>query len=176
MRIRQITPAFWTDAVIAGLPVETRLVYIGLWQVADDAGWFRESIPEIALSLLGYEPRARRERMIRSALESLAAAGRVVRHDCGHSHIPTMERYQRVGGKRSYWVRSEHATRCGAGPVREDLDRSGTSREVTKSPHSNVTELVTERNGTEHIGGPRQKTSEFRARMAALGVAPEDEP
>lgn len=178
MRIRQITPAFWADATMADLPPEIRLTYIGLWMVADDAGWFRESIPEIALSLYGYEPRHRRERLVSRALDILAAAGRVVRHECGHSQIPTLERHQRIGGKRSYIWRSEHNVRCvGSGSVRDDLDHPGSVREDLERSASNVTvrnvtgtSNVTVRNVTVERARARKGDSEFRRRMAAEGL------
>lgn len=183
MRIRQITPAFWADATMADLPPEIRLTYIGLWMVADDAGWFRESIPEIALSLYGYEPRSRRERLVSRALDILATAGRVVRHECGHSQIPTLERHQRIGGKRSYIWRSEHNVRCvGAGSVRTDPGsvrddpdhpvaiRDDMGRSASNVTERNVTSNVTERNGTVARARAKTTDSEFRRRMAAEGV------
>ena len=51
MRIRQVKPAFWTDARIAALPAPARLFYIGLWMVADDAGWLRWDPSQIANEL-----------------------------------------------------------------------------------------------------------------------------
>jgi hypothetical protein len=41
VRIRQVKPAFWADSRLAELPERTRLFYIGLWMIADDAGWLR---------------------------------------------------------------------------------------------------------------------------------------
>ena len=37
-RIRTIKPEFWIDDVIVELPFETRLLFIGIWNFADDAG------------------------------------------------------------------------------------------------------------------------------------------
>lgn len=37
-RIRSIKPEFWTDEKIVGLPFQARLLFIGLWNFADDSG------------------------------------------------------------------------------------------------------------------------------------------
>ena len=40
MRRRVIDPAFWSDSKITELSFNARLLYIGLWQYADDEGLF----------------------------------------------------------------------------------------------------------------------------------------
>jgi len=37
-RIRTIKPQFWTDEKIGNLPMGARLLFIGLWNLADDEG------------------------------------------------------------------------------------------------------------------------------------------
>jgi len=37
-RIRTIKPQFWTDEKIGKLPIGARLLFIGLWNLADDEG------------------------------------------------------------------------------------------------------------------------------------------
>ena len=73
MRIRQVKPSFWSDSVLARLPERSRLFYIGLWMIADDAGWFRADVPEIANELYGYEPARRREDRVSLMLAGLVA-------------------------------------------------------------------------------------------------------
>lgn len=51
MRRRIIDPAFWTDSKITSLSFITRLLYIGLWQYADDEGLFVEDIKAIKMTL-----------------------------------------------------------------------------------------------------------------------------
>lgn len=41
MRIRTIKPEFWQSETVASLPYEARLLFIGLWNLADDHGRFR---------------------------------------------------------------------------------------------------------------------------------------
>jgi hypothetical protein len=114
MRIRQVKPSFFKDPTMAGLSPAVRLFYIGLWLLADDAGWFRWDAAEVGNELYGYEPRARRERNVMAYLDVLLAEGRVVRHECGHMSIPTFPDHQRLSGLtkqvRTEW--REHETRC----------------------------------------------------------------
>lgn len=114
MRIRQVKPGFWTDVVISALPASARLFYIGLWMQADDSGWFRWDVPQIAAELYGFEPRTRRERNAVSFGDALEAAGRLRRLDCGHAYIATLERHQRLSGntKQVHTFKREHDTSC----------------------------------------------------------------
>jgi hypothetical protein len=111
MRIRQVKPAFWTDPRVAALPPAARLFYIGLWMEADDAGWLRWDVPQIANELYGYESRRRRERDVESYMALLVDANRVVIHPCGHVEIPTMTNHQHLSVQskqvKTFW--REHA-------------------------------------------------------------------
>lgn len=115
MRIRQVKPAFWTDAVMAAMPPATRLFYVGLWMVADDGGWFRWDVPEIANELYGYETRSRRERNVAAFLDALDTAGRVLREPgCIHATIPRFVIHQRFAGstKQVHTIEVEHKKEC----------------------------------------------------------------
>ena len=111
MRIRQVKPAFWTDARIAALPPAARLFYIGLWMEADDAGWLRWDCSQIANELYGYESRRRRERDVEAFLALLVAAERVIVHPCGHVEIPRLTTHQHlsVTSKQVRTIQREHA-------------------------------------------------------------------
>ena len=110
MRIRQVKPEFFKDGRIAELSPVARLTYIGLWMLADDAGWLRLDVPAIGIELFGYDSRGRREKLIQSVVDDLAAADRLEVHDCGHGFIPTLIEHQRFAGetKRVYTVKKEH--------------------------------------------------------------------
>ena len=51
MRRRVIDPNFWTDSKITELSFNARLLYIGLWQYADDEGLFIEDLKNIKMTL-----------------------------------------------------------------------------------------------------------------------------
>lgn len=101
-------PEFWTDPTMAALSPAVRLLYIGLWNVADDAGWLTWSPSQIGAVLFPYEPTKRRERDIALWAERLTASGRLVLHECGCAQIPTLPKHQRVTGKQSYAAHEAH--------------------------------------------------------------------
>jgi hypothetical protein len=117
MRIRQVKPAFWTDAKVAALPPAVRLFYIGLWMEADDAGWFRWDLSQIANELYGYESRKKREREVSAYVDLLVKSERVVIHPCGHAEIPRLTDHQHlsVSTKQVKTFLREHAA-CNASP------------------------------------------------------------
>ena len=108
MRIRQVRPEFWTDETMAALPPAVRLFYIGLWNVADDAGFMEWRPSRIGAVLFPYESSKRRERDIAGWADRLVDAGRLRRYDCGCAEIPTLSKHQRVTGKLSYTAREAH--------------------------------------------------------------------
>lgn len=121
MRSRQIKPAFFKDARIAQLPVPVRLFYIGLWMLADDAGWLRWDPGEAANELYGYETRGRREKRVAAFLVTLEGAGRVEVFGCGHVFIPHLVDHQHLAGltKRVLTSEKEHR-KCGVPPTPAD--------------------------------------------------------
>jgi hypothetical protein len=112
MRIRQIKPAFWTDKVMAGLPFRTRLVYVGLWQLADDAGWLLWDVSQAGAELLPFESARARERWLSQDMDRLVTSGRLVSYSCGHVAIPTLSEHQRFGGRPVFTIRDAHARGC----------------------------------------------------------------
>ena len=110
MRIRQVKPEFFKDARLAALSPAVRLFYIGLWMVADDAGWFRADVPELGIEMFGYEARKRREKTVTADLAVLEEAGRIALYPCGHGVIPTLTTHQRLAGetKRVHTIKREH--------------------------------------------------------------------
>lgn len=140
MRIRQIKPSFWTDAKLASLSPAVRLTYIGLWGVADDGGWFRWDVSEVALELYGYESRGKREKAVSDHVTALEGVGRVVIHECGHAHIPRLSAHQHLAGstKQVRTVEKEHrsCSRTPAGDGGESRDEAPMpeTREDPRSP------------------------------------------
>lgn len=116
MRIRQIKPSWWLDKELRRrLSAEAREFYIGLWMVADDAGWLEWDIERIGAELYPYDQVARREKAVRNyagALERLDADHpHLVIHPCGHAQVPKMPGHQRNTGKVSVTVSDKHK-RC----------------------------------------------------------------
>lgn len=101
-------PEFFSDPTTSRLPVEVRLTYIGLWCVADDAGYLELDLPHIATMLYPYESIRVRTRRLERAAEELQTSGRLVVYPCGCALIPTLEDHQRIGGNKSFTVRDKH--------------------------------------------------------------------
>ena len=117
MRIRQVRPEFWSDETLAVLPDAARLFYIGLWNVADDAGWIEWQPRRIGALLYPYRTARRRERDVETWAQLLVEDGRLLLLPCGCGHIPTLTRHQKIGGNRAYPVRDEHLSKHQSGQV-----------------------------------------------------------
>lgn len=95
-RIRTIKPDFWTDSLLVQMPHLTRLLYIALWNVADDHGFVRDEPDRIAMEVM---PRELPED-IDAHLQLLFAAGRLELFvdDDGYSYyrVSKWEDHQKV--------------------------------------------------------------------------------
>ena len=94
-------PEFFTDPVMASLSAQVRLTYIGLWCVADDAGWLRWDVPQIGAQLFPFDTPRRRESALLETLADLLRTGRVVLHPCGCLFIQHLVDHQRIGGNKN---------------------------------------------------------------------------
>src|SRR5688572_8830651 len=54
VRIRAIRPDFWQDDTLGHLSDSVRLFYVGLWCVADDAGWLEWKPAQLGAALYPY--------------------------------------------------------------------------------------------------------------------------
>ena len=108
MRIRQVKPAFWTDSTLARVSYPARLFYIGLWNIADDAGWLQWELSGIGALLYAYETPKRRERLLVDWSDELVRQGRLVIHECGCASVPTLPKHQRIQGVQSFTVTLDH--------------------------------------------------------------------
>lgn len=143
MRIRQVKPEFWRDATLGDLSDTDRLVYIGLWMEADDTGWFRWNIVEIATDLYPMQPRQARERKVSASLDRLHLAGRITKEPCGHGMVPKLTQHQRLASpeKQVRTVQREHNGCVPAG-----------SRGSPQVPADSLQTPDTERNGKGREG------------------------
>lgn len=154
MRIRQVKPSFWADAKLAALSERARLFYIGLWMLADDAGWLRWDPAEAARDLYGYESRKHREQRVVAMFGEIMGAGRVELHDCGHAFIPTLRDHQRFASadKQVRTIEREHAA-CPRPPAGVGGEASDSQKRL---PRDNPRAPAEARDGTERIGKVRE--------------------
>jgi len=149
MRIRQVKPDFWKDSKIAELSDTTRLVYIGLWMEADDTGWLRLDVVEIASDLYPLSPRKAREKRVEEAIADLVRTRRLERQDdCNHALIRTLPLHQRLASpeKQVRTISREHA-KCA-----QPADTRGDPREPAET-RTSPTRNGTVREGQERNGG-----------------------
>lgn len=112
-RIRQIKPSWFLDKELRrGTTADARELYVGLWMLADDAGYLTWDIERIAAELYPYDGVSRRERLVTTwaaSLETLNAKDpHLIVYSCGHARVPKMPAHQRIAGKQSLGVRDAH--------------------------------------------------------------------
>jgi len=98
-RIRNLKPAFFKDEDLAELPPLTRILFAGLWTLADKAGNLEDRPRFIKIEVLPYDACA-----IVEMLDALAAGGFVVRYKVAgraYLHIPMFTKHQRVCGSEA---------------------------------------------------------------------------
>jgi hypothetical protein len=135
MRIRAVRPDFWQDDTLGHLADAVRLFYIGLWCVADDAGWLEWKPSQLGASLYPYRTAHRREREIEAWGDVLVQTARIIRYPCGCAFIPTLTKHQRAGGNPSYQYRDKHKRHQSPDesvPVRTDTPLEVGKGEVSK--------------------------------------------
>jgi hypothetical protein len=101
VRIRTIKPEFWTNEELAALPPLARLVFIGLWNLADRRGRLEDRPRRIQVSILPYEDDVN----INALLKALEDAGFIDRY-IGEGAIAVIqvinfEKHQRITGKEA---------------------------------------------------------------------------
>jgi len=94
-RIRTIKPEFWTDEKIVQLPFATRLLFIGMWNFADDEGYLEEAPDRLRLQILPND-----DIEIEEHIDLLCAAGMIERVSLtdGRSilSLPNFSRHQKI--------------------------------------------------------------------------------
>jgi len=93
-----IDPAFWSDAKITKLPIEARLMFIGLWNFADDYGNFPENTRWILGNIFPNDPTIS-ERKIGFWLKTLKKVGMLQPYESENLnflHIKRWEKWQKI--------------------------------------------------------------------------------
>ena len=99
MRIRSIKPQFWANETLAELSHRTRLLFIGLWNLADRRGRLEDRPKRIRVEVFPYEVEP-----VDSNLAQLEAAGFLVRYEregLNLIQINNFEKHQRITGKEA---------------------------------------------------------------------------
>jgi hypothetical protein len=97
-RIRNIKPEFWQDEELAELPRDARLMYVGLWNLADEHGRLRGAPRYIKGQLFPYDDDLT-AKDIDDLMEALVRAGKVHRYrvtGADYLWLPNLDRHQRL--------------------------------------------------------------------------------
>jgi len=86
MRTRLLRPGFFENEELAALPPHARLLFEGLWLMADRAGRLKDRPPVIRATLFAYEPSIDVDKL----LTALARAG-FIRRYVGHKRVKCLE-------------------------------------------------------------------------------------
>jgi hypothetical protein len=162
-----VRPEFWSDANMAALPAAVRLTYIGLWGLADDAGYLVWNVPEIAAELYRYTSVRRRETAVAAHLDSLLQAGRVELLPCGrHALIRTIPEHRIKGGHQSYVIKKSHDAHCS--PSLNVGERASTSSPQSVGERSSPSRI---RPRSRRSLSPQRSTGDERlvSRLSAAG-------
>ncbi|EIP96852.1 hypothetical protein OpiT1DRAFT_01277 [Opitutaceae bacterium TAV1] len=146
MRIRTIKPEFYKHEDIAALHPLTRILFTGLWSMADCAGRLEDRPRRIKVEVLPYD-----DHDVDAALDDLASAGFIVRYSVdGVSIIQVVnfEKHQRLSGKEA-----DHASELPPPPCPPRKQQQGSNGEASgKHP-----ECDRETTGN-HSGSTREKS------------------
>jgi len=129
-RQRMIRPEFFTDGELAELPPLTRLLFIGLWTMADREGRLKDRPKSIKLSLFPAD-----ECDIDAMLADLAEVNCIRRYEVDGDRfidIPGFITYQRVHPKEAPSVLPSYK-RPKTPPLQESRVKVATSREKVSS-------------------------------------------
>ena len=92
-RARNIKPGFFKNEVLASLDAKDRLMFIGLWTLADKAGRLEDRPRRIKAEIFPYE-----EHDCEAGLSRLASYGFIIRYSAEGANfiqIPTWAKHQR---------------------------------------------------------------------------------
>lgn len=100
MRIRSIKPEFWRSEDISNLPLEVRLLFIGLWSYVDDNGVGIDDHRHIAADLFALDDDPSQARaFVREGLARLTGHFLIDRYTVGGRHlifISGWDKHQRI--------------------------------------------------------------------------------
>jgi len=155
MRIRSIKPEFWRSDDITALPMEIRLLFIGLWSYVDDNGVGVDDHRQIAADLFALEEDQKEARgFVREGLATLSRGLLIVRYKVNNKpylYIRTWKLHQRVdrpGKARFPLPPADHKP-----PTSDDTDNGATlatpSRQSRDTLERHAASLDTGRNREE---------------------------
>jgi len=178
-RTRLLRPDFFKDERMAALSITARYVYMGLWTLCDDAGYFELKPRQIAAELFPYDSPTKRQRTVDSAMESLVSSERVKYLDCGaHGVVPTLPKHGTKGGNKAETYLDRHKA-CKYIRVRTSPDAGGDgadpnsegqkSGRVRTSPDKSSSDSVSDSGKAPVESSAQARTTELADAAAEAG-------
>lgn len=160
-RIRTVKPEFWGDEKLAPMAALDRLVFLGLISMADDAGRLVDNVKTIDGFIFPETEESSRE-----SLESLAAAGRIIRYRSQSGQkliqVANWKKHQKVDNPAKYTLPAPDSLDS---PSRDTSEgqATGSRSDLRPSTNDQLSPTVENRPATDE---PRE--SERRAVADAL--------
>lgn len=148
-RIRSIKPEFWGDRKLAKVSRDARLLYIALWNQADEWARVHGDTRYIKGHCLPYDDDLSLTDVTR-LLKELEKAGRVLRYtvdDDPYLFIPNLSKHQRLEPSKTPSRLPEPPLTCG---YEVDADSSGTGADKSEKISDKSSEIV-----VQHVAGSR---------------------
>lgn len=143
-RIRNIKPDFWTDEKLVELEPIERLLFIGLWNFADDKGYLPYSPKRIKMQVFPGDSIE-----ISRGIQSLISGGQVTLYDSAEGkvlHITNWDKHQKVSNPSQSKYEELNLTEVSEEP-RNNAEIGSESLEDSVSSTEDSRELHKEREG-----------------------------
>lgn len=158
-RIRSVKPEFWTDEDVTDASRDARLLFIGLWNIADDAGRLWDKPRQIKAQVLPTDD----DVDVAALIEELVGIG-------------LLSRWVSADGRNFLQVRNFSQHQRPQHPTASKIDTRGAkciSSSTFTNPHEESGGLIQERRGEEGSGEERT-SSGSRGLMSAHEVSGDD--
>lgn len=134
MRARNIKPGFFTNADLVELPVETRLLFIGLWLMADRAGRLQDRPRQIKMELFPADSYD-----VDDMLDQLGKAEFIIRYEVDKSkyiQVVNFEKHQHPHIREKPSVIPPFTCKPGASPVQDQCETGANTSVARLIPDS----------------------------------------
>lgn len=145
-RIRTIKPEFWTDEKIIQLSPFARLLFLGMWNYADDHGGIESSEPQLKMRILPADPVD-----VHDLLKELLAHGLLIEYsvnDARYYHIKNFPKHQKINRPSNPRV-PPYPSLNHHGGLTEDSPREGKGSGSGREGKGKEVDLDLERKGRE---------------------------
>ncbi len=180
-RARQLKPSFFTNEALSTLPTSARLLFSGLWTIADREGRLEDRPSRIKVELLPYD-----RVKVDVLLQKLHEAGFIARYESGENkyiQIVNFTKHQHVHPNEAASTIPEpqlapsHAPKNGLKLMKTDLQRDRAKSKRRSGSANRITSAETEANSPTESGNvtsARVKEDTARARITSTSTSSSD--